>query len=228
MVDLQKCLKKGDLAGCQNLVATGCPLDRPMPSCGRCDALTYAVLAGREDIITWLLSIGVAPQLSRCTKHKAPSTIHVAVQRPYLSASCLSQLFDGALETGHGWHFYPLSPLHLASLQRSTSTLEAILDHIDNHVEAYRFVTRSHSSNPADFLQDGIGEIPTEERLAPTKQFQLERIPRQQSGRSVRRGSAKGLAVRAFGNDPLTHSCLHAELGHGQHAARRRCPSQHS
>ena len=228
MVDLQKCLKNGDLVGCQNLVATGCPLNRPMSSCGRCDALTYAVLAGWEDIITWLLSIGVAPQLSRCTEHKAPSTIHVAVWRPHLSASCLSQLFDGALETGHGWHFYPLSPLHLASLQISTSALEAILGHIDNHVEAYRFVTRSHNSNPADFLQDGIGEIPTEERLAPTKQCQLERIPRQQYGRSVRRGSAKGLAVRAFGNGPLTRNCFHAELGHGQHAARRRCPSQYS
>ncbi|KAJ3561470.1 hypothetical protein NPX13_g8934 [Xylaria arbuscula] len=138
LIELQVCLRRGDLAGCQALVATdGCLLDQPMPSCGRCDVLTYAVVLGREAIVVWLLSIGSIPKVCRCTEHNAPSTIHAAARRHELSTSCLYQLLDRALETGHGWNSYPLSPLHLASLQSSTSVLGVILDHVANHVDAY-------------------------------------------------------------------------------------------
>ena len=141
-IEFLKCLELGDLEGCQTLVACGYPLDRPIPSCGRCDVLTYAVLIGRGDIVAWLLSIRIMPKICRCTKHKAPSTIHVAARTQNLCTPCLNQLLDRALEAGYGWQFYPLNPLHLASLQRSTSVLEVILDHIADHIEAYWFVIR--------------------------------------------------------------------------------------
>ena len=141
-IEFLKCLELGALEGCQTLVACGYPLDRPIPSCGRCDVLTYAVLIGRGDIVAWLLSIRIMPKICRCTKHKAPSTIHVAARTQNLCTPCLNQLLDRALEAGYGWQFYPLNPLHLASLQRSTSVLEVILDHIADHIEAYWFVIR--------------------------------------------------------------------------------------
>ncbi|KAI1360547.1 ankyrin repeat-containing domain protein [Xylaria arbuscula] len=159
LMELESCLKEGDLAGCQALVADGCLLDRPMPSCGRCDVLTYAVVYGWEALVVWLLSIGCTVKICRCIKHKAPSTIHAAVQSHELSNSCLYQLLDKALETGHSWHSHPLSPLHLASLQSSTSALGAILDHVANHVDAYwTLFTKSLRKGPlpqdkADFKE---------------------------------------------------------------------------
>lgn len=91
--------------------------------------------------------------------HRAPSTIHVAATKHGISTACMNQLLDRALETGHEWHFYPLSPLHLASLQISTSFLKVILDHVADHTDAYWTICRKFPHKRDAFPQDKVSFV---------------------------------------------------------------------
>ncbi|RBR18897.1 uncharacterized protein FIESC28_05819 [Fusarium coffeatum] len=133
---IDDCIQDGNLEELQSLFSEDRPMDCPMPTCGVCDVLTYAVHFGECDIVVWLLSIGAIPRQAACSVHRVSGTLHEAVQTS-ITGVCLGQLLDKALESGYAWSDSPANPLHIACLYDDVEALEVILDHLNANAERY-------------------------------------------------------------------------------------------
>jgi ankyrin repeat protein len=140
----ESAIVSGDLELCQRMVARGCSVKAPLPTCHGCNALTRAVRADELDIVKWLLNQGARPEEIRCPReHPAEwGTIHAAVKSPKLSESCLVQLLGSALQNEYDWtnNRNQINPIHIATLWGNVAALNILVGHLKRNADRYESV----------------------------------------------------------------------------------------
>lgn len=141
-LEFESAIARGELELCQRLVANGQSINAKLPTHSY-TPLVHALVEGQTDIVDWLVSLGVKvtnpaidalhPSL-RCI---ASLSVHNISSRRTLTA-----IMTLVLKKGLSWYGNILGPLHVAILDGNMNALDAILSHIRNNDEEYRYVSR--------------------------------------------------------------------------------------
>lgn len=133
---LELAIKSRDLKTCERLYAQGCPLNFPMPSCGGCSPLIFAILFRNIAIIQWLLSSHCSVLRISCGRHGMKSTLQLAIEDQG-STAYLDEFLDIFLKSA--WDLdSSCNPVLVSVKMRNQASLNLIIDHIKRNLDKYR------------------------------------------------------------------------------------------
>jgi len=142
---LQDAIDRGRPVVCRVLRKLGCPFDRPMPECGACSPLLYAILRGEMDIVEWMLGeegmdINIAePTCKKCSRPRGVSknALELVASAPTY-VKLLPALMTRHLESGNLTFLGNSSPLGWAAECGNLEAVRAIIKHIRDNISLYR------------------------------------------------------------------------------------------
>ncbi|KAH7153507.1 ankyrin repeat-containing domain protein [Dactylonectria macrodidyma] len=152
-VSLEKAILDGDLAACKSAITNGCSIHEPLVSCHNCTPLFAAIRACKEDVVEWLLEQGASLASVYCY-HNKDLDLPQHAARVLSSASCLSKVLSASLENGMSWYSGPASPIYIAVDREKADLLEAVLNHIQENIEGYRYILKPHLAGDPREISD--------------------------------------------------------------------------
>ena len=136
---METAIRQLDVQMVDYILDLGCPVDIVLPSCKGCTPLLLAIRQGKAPVARRLLDRGARKFAGHCQKHfgRVYNAVHEACLKENRLV-CLDDVLDAALRVDHNWLQADVSPLQVAAEQKNAAALQALLDHIKEHIDQYR------------------------------------------------------------------------------------------